>query len=633
MSGASQEINQNDSVTGRQGGWQDGLCRSLPWLIPLFLLGLYGLFDAGWAGKYSFTGQVVAVGLGAVAWLCLGRFLPLPRQRRDWLICIMLVLVWRFPPVNALLFLAGWAAAWQLLYSPRWVRQCLAGIGWFCCAGVVAGLWLGSEWPLGNRNWMAMLVGILWSVHVGRWLGSDEKRPGWPLLGFSGLMVFLIFFEQRGQAALVVIAVVLLVLMVRATARPGRFSLLLVVVLLGIGAWVLFSGIADRAMQSLKGASYFSRLDIWQLAWIGFLDAPVFGKGHWGIPRSYGLSDPIRYVVLSYTDREAVNAHNLFLQLLVTSGLVGTTALVASIAYFAVRAFRTCSRKALPLLFGLAAFLVIGCVSKGPFSVPGLCMWGGVFGALACLGSTGHAGCSPDAVRGVGRLPETVGRGLLVALFLIFCVIQPLHHEYLLKRPQRVLDLPFWWVFPSDRILHLGALEMSARLYASGDHAALYRFESLLNAHVPRKSGMLRLGYAARAAGRPTEELRQAAITQFLWNPLELRPQNNEVLRNLMLSGGVGPLENDLRQRKPAQARALRAFAQPQDIKEETVRELLANNSRLPGMDLAVLLHYVLQEGGREQDLRLRILERLQRDLGRHWQWQELQDALVGDWR
>lgn len=601
------------------------MLRILPFCIALLPILLYALFEAGHAGKHSFTSQMVAVGLAAAACLLLNvlRVSVAPA----WLLALLLVVAWRFPVGNALLFVVGWAAAWQLVRSPGWGGQVFRGVTWFCYTGVCVNLVLGSDWPLGNRNWLAMLVGVVWSVHVGRWLAGGGRPALVQLLGLSAVMLVLIFWEQRGQSALVFVAVALLAGMVRA-GYPK--CLYVAAVPVGLGLVCLFSGFGASFLESVKGASYLARLDIWRMSWAGFLDAPVFGRGHWGVPRAYAADDAIRYAVLAYTDREAVNAHNLPLQLLVTSGVVGILALVASVGFLCVGAIRGGnSRRSLPCLFGLFAFLVIGCVSKAPFTVTGLCLWGALFGALASLSANiGNRGPEAGKRRGAGGGRSAASlRWALAFLCLVFCVLQPVHHELLIRNPRRVPALPFWWVFPSDRALHLSAIDMSARFFVSGDHASLYRLEAMINAQVPRKQGWLRLGHAAHMAGRPQQEVRAAAIRQFLWNPFELREQENKVLRNLMLSGGREALLEDIERLDADEARALLAFARLKRASVAALRHLLEAERELSGMELAWLVQHALPGSGVDPDLRLSILRRYQRDLGRHRQLDGLRET------
>ena len=94
--------------------------------------------------------------------------------------------------------------------------------------------------------------------------------------------------------------------------------------------------LAHAAPAASQGASAFTRLSLWRVAWEAFRDHPLLGVG----PNNY------RIVFSHYFQGKMegqliwASAHNLYLQQLAERGILGFAALAAVLGALAFRAFR-----------------------------------------------------------------------------------------------------------------------------------------------------------------------------------------------------------------------------------------------------------------------------------------------------
>ncbi len=87
--------------------------------------------------------------------------------------------------------------------------------------------------------------------------------------------------------------------------------------------------------QKVPLTERFPRFVFWQVHWRMFLDHPLAGVGMAGVDRAY----EVYYAGIEPSDK-MYSAHDIFLQLLADTGLIGLTGLVALLAGFAVAARR-----------------------------------------------------------------------------------------------------------------------------------------------------------------------------------------------------------------------------------------------------------------------------------------------------
>ncbi|TWD53180.1 O-antigen ligase-like membrane protein [Arthrobacter sp. AG367] len=118
--------------------------------------------------------------------------------------------------------------------------------------------------------------------------------------------------------------------------------------------------VSQLAVDALTGDKFTfnGRERIWNAALHGFELSPVVGYG----PEL--LSADYRALYLPNFDA-ATHAHNQFVQVLSSAGLVGITALAALFIILVVTAFRT-SKASGGLTLGLVIFLVLRCMSETP---------------------------------------------------------------------------------------------------------------------------------------------------------------------------------------------------------------------------------------------------------------------------
>jgi O-antigen ligase len=109
-----------------------------------------------------------------------------------------------------------------------------------------------------------------------------------------------------------------------------------------------------------------SRLEIWRRVWRAFLDAPLVHK-LWG----YGFNNVNQALALSGANLlgtdELVDAHNIFLNSLLTSGVVGTVLAFAFLLWLFVDSIRTMKEKETALL---AAMIVLAYAAQGMLNGP-----------------------------------------------------------------------------------------------------------------------------------------------------------------------------------------------------------------------------------------------------------------------
>jgi hypothetical protein len=109
-----------------------------------------------------------------------------------------------------------------------------------------------------------------------------------------------------------------------------------------------------------------SRLEIWRRVWRAFWDAPLVHK-LWG----YGFNNVNQALALSGTNLlgtdELVDAHNIFLNSLLTSGVVGTALALAFLLWLSVHSIRMLKEKETALL---AAMIVLTYAAQGMLNGP-----------------------------------------------------------------------------------------------------------------------------------------------------------------------------------------------------------------------------------------------------------------------
>lgn len=181
--------------------------------------------------------------------------------------------------------------------------------------------------PLGNHNYVAAILTSALAVALARPLA---RRPWW--LAAAGVTALgLAATLSRGGWL-----VAGLLLVVLAVVRRDRATVVVVGALVGLAlvllAVIAVAGGPDRLGGLLRPATT-ARTDLWAASWRLFLDAPVLGVGVARFPEV--VPEAVWVGRQPY-----LHAHNLVLETLSTTGIVGTLAYLGYWAGAGVRVLR-----------------------------------------------------------------------------------------------------------------------------------------------------------------------------------------------------------------------------------------------------------------------------------------------------
>lgn len=178
--------------------------------------------------------------------------------------------------------------------------------------------------PLGNHNYVAAILGASLAITLVRPLG----RTWWTLAAAVIALGLVVTLSRGGWVAAAVVLVVLAATRRdRATVATvaglgvAALALLVVVVVAGGGATDRLAGVFSPATAA--------RMDLWGASWQAFVAHPVLGVGMDRLPEW-----------MSEVRQPYVHAHNLFLESLSTTGIVGTLIYLTYWAGAGLRAVR-----------------------------------------------------------------------------------------------------------------------------------------------------------------------------------------------------------------------------------------------------------------------------------------------------
>lgn len=196
-----------------------------------------------------------------------------------------------------------------------------------------------------NANIFAMFLELVLAITLYRFL-KTENRIVKVIYVPVAIFLFFVMALTGCRAALIPLVFVIPVLLKQARAKK-----LLIIYAVALVCVVIAVIIKPDIIPRIDDIGTIqSRIKIWKTAWKAFLDAPFFGRGPWTYHQIYAM----------YEGHKAVHAHNIFLDSLLSFGIVGTTllGLVAVCIIRGILKVRTLN----PLLYGLmvSALLIIG---------------------------------------------------------------------------------------------------------------------------------------------------------------------------------------------------------------------------------------------------------------------------------
>lgn len=306
---------------------------------------LMGLIYPGFSDMTVWTFIILAL----TAWACRGWVAELGQDR------VVAVLAW------ALLIGALLQAAVAVMQFTGWAA-------WPPLRGIVAYRGLREvSGQLGQRNHLGHY--LMWGILAASYLWSQRRLPLWGgLLSVVALTAALALVNSRTIFTYVAAVGLLLPLWRLRAGREANRTVLLMGLALALTvfmqyalnpvlAW--FSHVQyDTALSRVERSTFaMSARDIeWRKAWIVFQTAPLWGHG-WGSLSLQGFSTNIFPKVYSTHGLNVLftHSHNLILQLLAETGIVGALAVVGGYLAAIWRMFRRPAGQASLLLLALMA--------------------------------------------------------------------------------------------------------------------------------------------------------------------------------------------------------------------------------------------------------------------------------------
>jgi len=195
--------------------------------------------------------------------------------------------------------------------------------------------------PYAYRSNAAQYFLLLWPVVFGFWrLLSRPNPPGRQLRMHNHLLPCILLMAvipfislSRGGAIIGLWAICAVIFAARGERRKGGKMVFAAGLLLGaavlLGVYLGGEPLAKRFQESL---SVFSRLEIWRNTWEAFKQSPIFGTGPGTFSSVYGF-------YWSGMDQGVAQAHNDWLELLLTFGILGSTLVLGALALVLAQAF------------------------------------------------------------------------------------------------------------------------------------------------------------------------------------------------------------------------------------------------------------------------------------------------------
>jgi len=204
-------------------------------------------------------------------------------------------------------------------------------VGVFLCIGLISASQASSRGggTIGNTSFMAAY--LLFDVFFALFLFLEKKSSGWRIFsGISLLFLIPVLLTSTARGAIISFGLGLFLLFLgylifsnqKKLQRAGCFLIFFLIVLVLILLVLQPSFVEDKIKQVLKDMK--PRFVVWETAWKGFLEKPVFG---WG-PENFNVVfakffNPCMFLSECGGEIWFDRAHNIVLDTLVATGIIG----------------------------------------------------------------------------------------------------------------------------------------------------------------------------------------------------------------------------------------------------------------------------------------------------------------------
>ena len=218
-------------------------------------------------------------------------------------------------------------------------------VGVFLCIGLISTNQASSRGggTIGNTSFMAAY--LLFNVFFALFLFLEKKSSGWRIFsGISLLFLIPVLLTSTARGAIVSFWLGLFLLFLgylifsnqKKFQKVGYFLIFFLIVLVLILLVLQPSFVKDKINQTLKDMK--PRFVVWETAWKGFLEKPVFG---WG-PENFNVVfvkffNPCMFLSECGGEIWFDRAHNIVLDTLIATGIVG---FLSYLLVFAVSIFK-----------------------------------------------------------------------------------------------------------------------------------------------------------------------------------------------------------------------------------------------------------------------------------------------------
>lgn len=248
-----------------------------------------------------------------------------------------------------------------------------------------SGLWTGRSTSfLGHPNHLASYLNLVLPFALACYVlgrGKWKKLGGWT----AGLGSLALLSSQSVGGLLAFVSILVLAVFCFARSRKKRLALLVGICIAVCMLYLLKNVLNPTHTEEVLGTDAVTRLLLWGTAWNLFMHSPVMGVGWGNFAGRYG-SDLSSFSTL--IPPGVFEVHNIYLQLLAETGLVGFVAFF----YLVVQSWRQARcqlHSSLDFLDKALAFGVLGALLSllvhGFLDVPFVAQFGTLFWVLLAL--------------------------------------------------------------------------------------------------------------------------------------------------------------------------------------------------------------------------------------------------------